>query len=407
MEDEMNRIPLVKPHLPQIEDIQNELREMLTSGRLTNFGPFSELLEKEFSELIGVKHALCVSNATTGLILLLSTLPKGSDVLVPSFTFLPTVQAILWNSLRPVFVDIDEGTYTISPGAVASSITKRTSAILAVNVFGNPCDIDELDSLAKDVGVSLFFDSAHAFGARHKGKHLGQFGNAEVFSLSATKTLPCGEGGMITTNSDVICNAIIDRRNYGFKANSRDCSNLGLNGKLAEFSAILGLKEINGIDTQIEARNRIASDYCSALNGLAGIGFQQVSRVDVCAYKDFTITMDSRSAGVDRNILKKELEIRGIETESYFSPAIHQMSYFNGKRFEKGRLANTEAIEKKILSLPIYSDLKNEDLRYIIKSVKEVCEIYGRDHSPDRVNSCTKHAKWHNYRIQPTRYTHG
>jgi dTDP-4-amino-4,6-dideoxygalactose transaminase len=368
----MITIPLVKPSLPKFEEIEYELRTMLASGRLTNFGPFSQELEQRFSKLLRVKHSLCVSNATTGLLLLLNTLPKGSEVLVPSFTFLPTVQAILWNSLIPVFVDIDIETYTISPDSIASQITEQTSAILAVHTFGNPCDIDALQDIARKKKVKLFFDSAHAFGAKHKDAYVGNCGDAEVFSLSATKLLPCGEGGVITTNSDFIYEATINRRNYGFKHNSRNCANLGLNGKITEFSAILGLKEIDSIDEEVRKRNKIAQKYIQSLSGLEGIEFQQVRDMDRSTYKDFTIAFDGSSSRLERDILMKELLSRGIEVDAYFSPAIHQMEYFQNLPIKQTNLTTTNSLEKKILSIPIYSDLSDDEVNYIINAIKDI-----------------------------------
>ena len=367
----MRRIPLVRPHLPLLEEIESHVRSMLTSGRLTNFGPFEVLLEEKVKRLLDVKHALCVSNATTGLMLLLNTLPKGSEVLVPSFTFLPTVQAILWNSLVPVFVDIDPVTYNCLPSAILSSITARTSAVLAVHTFGNPCLIDQLEVIAREHKLKLFFDSAHSFGAKHSGKSIGTFGDAEVFSLSATKVLPCGEGGLITTNDDGISQAILNSRNYGFVAGNRDCLNWGLNGKMTEFSAILGVKEIEHVKHEVTRRNQIARKYTKALRQIPGVGFQKILNTDISTYKDFTITIDHEKFGKDRDTLRTDLSGRGIETGTYFSPPIHEMSYFREHTTVHHDLRNTERIAKSILSLPIYFDLSDDDIAYVSDSVAE------------------------------------
>jgi dTDP-4-amino-4,6-dideoxygalactose transaminase len=362
---------LVKPRLPRLEEIEVDLREMLDSGRLSNFGPFSRELEKRIGAMTGVKHVISMSSGTTALTLLLNMLPKGSEVIVPSFTFLASVQAVLWNSLIPVFVDVDIESQTMCPSDVASKITLNTSAILAVNTFGSPCLIEELEALADERGIELFFDSAHAIGARHDGRYLGCYGKAEVFSLSATKLLPCGEGGVITTNSDAVYAAMLNRRNYGFTADSRDCENLGMNGKLTEFCAILGLKEIESIDDEVVKRNRIARQYREALGCLPGIGFQSVRMNDISAYKDFTITVDSRSFGISRNNLKGALADRGIETEAYFSPPLHQMKYF--RESVASKLPNTEALGRQVLSLPIYSDMTADELEYVIDSIVCCC----------------------------------
>ena len=373
----MRQIPLVKPCLPKLEEIEKELRALLDSGRLTNFGPFSQKLEKRICELLGVRYALCISNATTGLILLLNTLPKGSEVIVPSFTFLPTVQAIIWNSLKPVFVDIDVNTYNILPSEVYSKISDRTSAILAVHVFGNPCAVEELEDIASQKGLRLFFDSAHAFGAKHCNKYIGGFGAAEVFSFSATKLLPCGEGGIVTTNNEFIYKAIKNRRNYGFLENSCDCANMGLNGKITEFSAMLGIKEIEFIDFEVKRRNQIAQRYREALCKVPGIEFQKISPEDISSYKDFAITINFDLLGVDREHLMEDLSAKGIETRAYFSPSVHQMKYFRkNKSIDKRNLDNTELLEKRILSLPIYSDLTDDELRYVIFSLKNLINSY-------------------------------
>ena len=368
----MKKIRLVKPHLPRLEEIQDDVRATLESGHLTNFGAYSERLEMEVRQLLGVKHALCVSNATTGLMLLLSTLPERSEVLVPSFTFLPTVQPILWNSLAPVFVDIDPESYTILPDLVASNLSNETAAILAVNTFGAPCAIEQLGKVARSKGVRLFFDSAHALGSMHNDRYLGGFGDAEVFSLSATKLLPCGEGGVITTNDDSIFEAILNGRNYGFVHKGRDCSNLGLNGKITEFSAILGLRGIGSLNKRVRRRNEIAQAYYRHLSALPGLSFQRISPGDMSTYKDFTVVVDSQEYGMDRVALRNELGGRGIETASYFSPAIHQMTYFRRKSFRQTQMDNTNLIQERIVSLPIYSDLSNEELEYVVQAMQDV-----------------------------------
>jgi dTDP-4-amino-4,6-dideoxygalactose transaminase len=373
------KIPLVKPHLPNLDDIESQIRSMLESGRLTNFGNFSKLLESRICEYLGVKYAICVSNATAGLIILLNSLPKGSEVIVPSFTFLPTVQAVLWNSLIPVFVDIDSS-YTISPSEVVSLLSDRTSAILGVHAFGNPCNINELENISRQRGIKLFFDSAHAFGTKYSTKHVGGFGDAEVFSFSVTKLLPCGEGGVITSNSKEICKLLLDRRNYGFTSGSNDSENLGLNGKMTEFSAILGLwgldydeDGIRRIDKHISKRNEIAKKYIDRLGNLSGLNLQKIRTEDTSTYKDFTIAIDSSVFGTNRYKVKEELRKRGVETTSYFSPAIHQMTYFKQKsEIKKTNLQHTNLVESRILSLPMYFDLSDEDLEYVISAIEDL-----------------------------------
>jgi dTDP-4-amino-4,6-dideoxygalactose transaminase len=368
----MNFIPLVRPHTPNFEELEADIRNSIQSGQLTNFGQFSQSFEDAIRRLLNVRYASCVSSGTTGLIMLLNTLPRQSEVLVPSFTFASTVQALLWSSLKPIFVDIDLASYNLSVEDVYAQMGPRTSAILAVNIFGAPSAIDDLAAIARQKNVRLFFDSAHAFGSRHSGRLLGGFGDAEVFSFSATKLLVCGEGGVVTTNHESIHNAILNRRNYGFQTGSSDCRNLGLNGKLGELNSILGIHGLTTLEDQIEKRNDFAARYMRSLADYPGLGFQEVRPGDISNYKDFAITVDPELFGVDRNVMIRELRRRGVEAASYFSPAVHQMAYFQKWFTASSPLVNTQLIAERIISLPIYADLSTDEFDHIIQSIGEI-----------------------------------
>lgn len=367
------RIPLVQPCLPTLQEIEPDLRQMLDSGRLTNFGPFSVRLEAQARRDLGVAHAAAVSSATSGLCLLLSTLSRGSEVIVPSFTFVATVQAIVWNGLVPVFADIDQGTLNVCPRSVEARLSSRTAAILAVHAFGAPCNIEALREISRDRHVPLFFDSAHAFGSRHSGTMVGSFGDAEVFSLSATKVVPSGEGGLVTTNNKRLHNAILDRRNYGLKANgSRDCANPGLNAKLPEFSAIMASREIISLDWRVRRRNEIARRYLAGLKELPGLRFQEIQCGDISTYKDFTIQVEPNRFGTDRNQLRASLAHVGIETAPYFWPAIHRMTLFSKYASDSQPLPETDRACDQILSLPIFETMSDESVDFVIRSIASV-----------------------------------
>lgn len=362
------RIPLVKPMLPQLGELLYDLHTMLESGRLTNFGPFVEDLEARSAELLNVPFAISVCNATTGLCLLLNTLPKGSEVIVPSFTFLPTVQAIVWNGLVPCFADIDPGTYCLSPRSVREKITNNTSAILAVNVFGSPCAMGELQTLAEANGLLLFFDSAHAFGSQYTGSYLGGFGDAEVFSFSATKVLPGGEGGLVTTRHAEMWQAISDRRNYGF-ASDQDCRNMGLNGKMTEFAALLCTRGLESLPRRVRVNNEIARKYRTRLSKVPGLSFQTVSEGGLSTYKDFTILVEPGLFGASRDDLSRALARRGVETCAYFWPPVHRLTYFR-QYADESSLPNTVEVASRVLSLPMHSDLSEEDLECVVSSIE-------------------------------------
>ncbi len=360
----------VKPSLPSISDIDTELQDILSSGQLTNFGKYSKAFESAIQEYLGVRYCLCVSSATIGLMMLLNTVPPGSEVIVPSFTFLPTVQALTWNGIEPVFADINPDTYCISVESIRGLITKKTKAILCVNPFGNPCEIDRLEALANSYDIKLFFDSAHAFGSKYQSLHVGGYGNAEVFSFSATKLLPCGEGGAITTNDGDLYYALLDRRNYGFKYKEFNCKNMGINGKMSEFSAILGIAGINKVEAEIKRRNEIALIYKRLLAQEPGIGFQEVNHFNRSSYKDFTITVSNRIYSYEKFDILRKYKEAGIEVLSYFSPCIHQMNLY--KKYATNKLFVTEDIESMIFSLPIYSSLRDDEISYIASTTKAI-----------------------------------
>jgi dTDP-4-amino-4,6-dideoxygalactose transaminase len=368
----MSYIPLVRPYMPNFEELETDIRSSIQSGQLTNFGQFSQSFERAIRERLNVKYAACVTSGTAGLVLLLSTLPRQSEVLVPSFTFASTVQALLWNSLKPVFIDIDSASYNLSPEDVYSQIGPRTSAILAVNVFGAPSSIDDLMAIAQQKELRLFFDSAHAFGSSHAGCPLGGFGNAEVFSFSATKLIVCGEGGVVTTNDEAIYEAVLERRNYGFRSGSTDCGSLGLNGKMGELNAILGIHGMVKLEEQIKKRNYFARRYIESFTRHPGLGFQKVRPGDVSTYKDFAMTVDPEAFGIDRGRLIEELRRRGIEAAAYFSPAIHQMTYFRKQFATSSSLVNTRRIAARVVSLPIYADLSIEEFNHIVYSIGDI-----------------------------------
>jgi dTDP-4-amino-4,6-dideoxygalactose transaminase len=367
------RIRLVRPSLPDREAIDAAVDAMYATGQLTNFGPRCIELEEAIAAFTGAKHAAAVANATSGLWLLLNTLPPG-EVIVPSFTFLATGQAITTNSvpLTPVFADIDPDTLNVSPESVARCITPRTVAIVGVHLFGVPADVEALQAIARERDVPLFLDAAHAFGSRHRGVPVGTFGDAEVFSISATKVLPGGEGGVITTNSDLLHRRMLDRRNYGFLADgSGDCENDGLNAKITEFSAAMAVRAMDTIGWRIDRRNELARMYRDLLHDVPGIRFQTMPADDVTTVKDFTIRIDTDDFGMSRDALQKNLKTRGIETAAYFSRPLHRMTRF--RQFPcDGALAATEEAAERILSLPLFEELTRAEVEEVAAAIREL-----------------------------------
>ncbi len=364
-------LPIAKPYLPELEEIKSELQHTFNSGIITN-GKYVAEFEKRCAEYLGVENVIAVSNATTGLMLVEKALGLKGEVLVPSFTFTATCLSLKWNNLEVMYVDCHPKSFTIDPIAIEEIITGNTCAILAVSIFGNPPDIDTLDSLAKDYRLKLIFDSAHGFGTKYKDKLIGSFGDAEVFSLTPTKILTTGEGGLITTNNKELAQRIRLMRNYGIESNY-DCELVGLNARMLEFSAILGLKNLSKIEEVINFRNKLAQDYRAKLSNISGIEFQEVSEGCRSSFKDFAILINEEVFGLNRNELDLALEKENIQTRKYFYPSVHlQKAYRHFYPKYDENLINTLKISNSIICLPIFGKMKEEELDKVCVAIYQI-----------------------------------
>jgi dTDP-4-amino-4,6-dideoxygalactose transaminase len=363
-------LPLARPSIPDVDRLAEDLRSVLSSGVLTN-GPRVKAFEEAAAEHLDVRHAVAVSSCTAGLMLVLRGTELTGDVIVPSFTFQATAHAVSWNGLRPAFTDIDPETLTLSATAASRATGMRTSAIMATHTYGTPADVDGLTEAARQNGVRLFFDAAHAFGSRHRDRPIGGFGDAEVFSLTPTKPVVAGEGGIVATNDDELAARIRRLRDYG-KEDDYDVRVIGLNARLSELHGAVALASLRGLDERIEQRNELANGYRRALSEVPGISFPSVRPGDVSTYKDFTILVDAEVFGMDAAALGGALTPEGIETRRYYSPPVHRTrayrSFSNG-----GSLAVTDEAASRVLTLPLWEGMADEH-------VARVAEAIGRIH---------------------------
>jgi len=364
-------LPITRPHLPELEKVMLELQDTFNSGIITN-GKYVAEFEERCAEYLEVENVIAVSNATAGLMLIIKALGLDGEVLVPSFTFTATGLSLKWNNLEAVYVDCDQKTFTIDPGAIEKAIRGNTCAILAVCIFGNPPDIESLDKLAKSYRLNLIFDSAHGLGTKYKNRLIGGYGDAEVFSLTPTKTLTTGEGGLITTNDNELARKIRKMRNYGIESDY-DTEFIGLNARMLEFSAILGLKSLEKIEEIISLRNKLAQSYREKLSTLAGIEFQRISQNCRSTFKDFAILIDEESFGLDRDKLALSLEKENIQTRKYFYPPLHlQKAYRHFYPKYNNELVNTLKISNNILCLPIFADMKKDELSKVCEAIYKI-----------------------------------
>jgi dTDP-4-amino-4,6-dideoxygalactose transaminase len=342
---------------------------MLTNGKLVT------RLEAAVAERLGVSHCVAVSSCTSGLILVLKVLGVRGEVVLPSFTFFATGHAVLWNGATPVFADCDSESWTVDPADVEAKITEQTQAILAVHLYGNPAPIEELQRIASRHEAKLIFDAAHAFGSCYRGIPVGGFGDAEVFSLSPTKLLVAGEGGLVCTNDATLARLLRAARNYG-DAGNYDPEILGLNARMTEFNAALALAGMGLVDHKVKRHNRIAQRYTDLLHGIPGIRLQHIDNRNCCTYKDFSILVSPAEFGMHRDEVAEVLAAEGIPTKKYFHPPLHRQRLFKSNRAASSpALPNTERISEEVLSLPIYESLANENVERIVLAIRQVTSL--------------------------------
>lgn len=358
---------IVRPSLPKSSEIQENLEDTFQKGLLTN-GKYVAEFEARCAEYLETKEAVAVSSATSALLLTEKALELTGEVIVPSFTFSATVHSLIWNGLTPVFVDCLPHTYNLNPILVENAITDKTSAILAVYIFGNPPDISRLEEISKRYNLKLIFDTAHGFGAKYQGKLAGGFGDAEIFSLTPTKIITSGEGGLITTNDTNLAQRLRLLRNYGNEPDY-DCQWIGLNARMLEFSAILGLKSLEKIEEAIDKRNYLAFQYQRHLSSLDGIQFQQIDINNRSTYKDFSILIESEKFGLNRNQLALALKAENIETRKYFYPPVHLQKAYQYLCPDENDFQVTIAISSSILCLPFYTCMEENDLDRIVSAI--------------------------------------
>lgn len=369
------RLPIVSPEGLPGEEFLRDVRKILSSRQLTN-ATFVRQFEEAAEQYLGVPHCVAVSSCTAGLVLTLQALGLEGEVILPSFTFHASAHSLIWNGLKPVFVDCDPETFCINPHAIKFQLSSKTAAILAVHLFGNPASIVELQTIASDASIPLIFDAAHAFGSDINGKRVGNFGVAEVFSFSPTKLLVASEGGMIATRDTELARKLRVARNYGDSGNY-DPESAGLNARMSEFHAALALRGLCGLDARIHRRNQIRSHYERRLRTIPGLSFQHIAAGSHSSCKDFAILINEAVFGKSRDWLFDALEKENIQVRRYFYPPVHRQKLYR-EMWDKRSLPVTESISENILNLPIYSTLSDEKVEIICDAILRCHEFAKR-----------------------------
>jgi dTDP-4-amino-4,6-dideoxygalactose transaminase len=277
-----------------------------------------------------------------------------------------------WTGLTPVFAEVDADTTNLDPARVEELVTSRTTAIVAVHNFGNPADIAELEAVAARRGLKLVFDAAHGFGASWQGVPVGGQGDANVFSLSPTKLLVAGEGGVVATNDDQLARAVRLGREYGNDGNY-DSAFAGLNARMPELSALVGFAGLARLDQVARRRRAQARQYQALLSELPGLSFTVVRPGNESSYKDFSIVVDAEEFGADRDSLARELESAGIDTRKYYDPPVHRQKAYRHFATDV-RLPITDMLASSSLSLPMGPQLDEQRIQFVCEVIRDTHE---------------------------------
>jgi dTDP-4-amino-4,6-dideoxygalactose transaminase len=368
-----------RPPAPPLERVVARLAPSYERGVLTN-GPLVHELEERTADRLACRHVVAVSSCTAGLMLALRAVEPTGPVVVPSFTFSASAHAIVWNGLAPRFAECDRDTFQLDLADAARRLG-GAGALLAVHVFGAPCAPLATERVARDAGVPLVFDAAAAIGASSGGKPLGGFGDAEVFSLSPTKPVVAGEGGLVSTNRDDVAETVRIGRDYG---NPGDYNTrfVGLNARMSELHAAVALESLESLDEHLATRAMLAARYRDGLSLLPGLRVQHLADEDLPTWKDLTIAVDAERFGLTRDELVDALRAEGIDTRRYFDPPVHRQRSHAASAPDP--LPVTDTVASSVVSLPLYRELSPIDVDRIVSVVAEL-QAAGSSVAADRV----------------------
>lgn len=367
-----------QPNLGDKKQFQKLLDGAWERRWLTNDGLLVKELEKSLCEKLNVEHCFVVNNATIGLMIAARALELTGEVIMPAFTFIATATAMEWMGLKPVFCDVNRFTHSIDPEEIRKLRTSKTSAVLGVHIWGYPADIDGLQKICSELKLKLFFDAAHAFGSSYQGRSIGNFGELEVFSFHATKSFNTGEGGAIVTNNATLAKKIRLLRAFALEGEKVLAS--GINGKMSELSAALGLTNLSIMDQVWEANRTNHSHYLKNLKDVDGVRVVIPSQVHSVKHPYVVIEIDESVAGVSRDLLFDILNEEGVKVRRYFFPGCHRQKPFMENGIARS-LPNTDAISNAVLTLPTGSTVSPAQVDQVCHIIRFVVEHATEVHS--------------------------
>jgi dTDP-4-amino-4,6-dideoxygalactose transaminase len=375
----MNKpIYVTQPYLPPLEEFVPYLQQIWDNKILTNNGPFHKQLEQALCEYLGVAHLALFTNGTIALVTALQALRITGEVITTPFSFVATAHSLLWNNIKPIFVDIDAKTCNIDPNRIEEAITPKTTAILPVHCYGNPCDVERIEQIADTYGLKVIYDAAHAFGVKHQGESVLRHGDLSVLSFHATKVFNTFEGGAIVCPDAKTKQRIDYLKNFGF-ADEVTVTAPGINGKMSEINAAFGLLQLKHISYALERRMAIEARYRAALSVVPGIGLLPSAQEAQGNASYFPILIGD-DFPIDRDALYQKMKSAGINGRRYFYPLISEMPMYRGRQSAKpDNLKVAKQIAAQVICLPIYPSLADEQVDEVISVI---CANSGRRAMP-------------------------
>lgn len=363
---------ITQPLLPDLADLQIEIQEIFESKWITNHGEKHNLLERELKKILKVRNVSIFNNGTIALLTALKALelPPHSEIITTPFTFAATPHCISWNGLKPIFCDIEPDTMTIDANKIEKLITPHTSAILPVHVYGFPCDTKKIESIAKKHNLKVIYDCAHTFNTEIDGKGIGTFGDINMFSFHATKLYNTFEGGCLTYNDPELKEKIYNLRNFGIK-NEEEVVDIGINGKMNEFQASVGLLNLRKFEEEQNKRLKIKKLYLKQLKDVDNIKVPEMPENATDSYQYFPIIIEENFC-LSRDQLYDELKKYNIFTRKYFYPLCSDYEPY--KNLTSSSIANlpiANDLKNKVLCLPYYGDLDPEIIIIICNIIKK------------------------------------
>lgn len=354
------KILVTRSSMPAMDEYIEEIKELWESHWLTNMGAKHQEFQKKLIDYMMVDQVELLTNGHMAIELSLQALNLQGEVITTPFTFASTTHAIVRNGLTPVFCDIDPITFTMDTTQIEGLITDKTCAILPVHVYGNVCNIEEIERIAHKYGLRVIYDAAHTFGVTYKGKGIGTYGDVSCFSFHATKVFNSIEGGAVCYKDDDFGKELYRLKNFGIK-NEEVVDGVGANAKMNEFCAAMGICNLRHIDGEIEKRKQVVARYRSHLEGVEGLQLNPIQEEVESNYAYFPVVFDEEIFGASRNEVFEKLEKNGVGARKYFYPLTNSFDCFHGK-YDVSLTPTALHVSKRVLTLPLYADLSLEDV---------------------------------------------